>query len=445
MESSVNPGIPYNNSLTDKLRIFPNDINTNISDYSVDDLINLLGINISDESDYDVVVDRINNHVDKYIKFFNSAGNIKIASFFEDIRKSLIGTKSSINLTEGEKLLDVYTDDKKDNGETTDNIRQITKLLTVDSRFRKHYNQTLSTNFIFHLPYVVNNVTEIVLADIEFPATFYPFQDEYENNYMWLKYEYISGGENKRKYCYIYLKPGNFYQESLISEIQSVFDSEGVPIVIEHNLDFNNAGGIGTGTGKISFSFTNSGDIEEVTKIELNFKGRKLTSGYRNYDTSHFISNPLEGSSLYKIIEDYYYTDSSIDYRTRLGWMMGFREIIYTGSTIYESEGQLDIIGPRYIYIILDDHNPSANINFFTNNPDSILDGDIIARVSVKAYAFSVQSQNDFQIYSEPRYYFGRVNIDRLRVKIVDEYNRVLNLNGMDFSFTLKMKVDSKY
>ena len=121
--------------------------------------------------------------------------------------------------------------------------------------------------------------------------------------------------------------------------------------------------------------------------------------------------------------------------------MLGFRKDFYKDGVSYTSEGQLEVIGPRYLYIILDDHNTSANTNFFTNNEQAILDGDIIARIYVKAYAFSIQSQNDFSVYSEPRYYFGQVNIDKFDIRVVDEYNRILNLNGMDFSLTLQMKI----
>jgi len=121
--------------------------------------------------------------------------------------------------------------------------------------------------------------------------------------------------------------------------------------------------------------------------------------------------------------------------------MLGFRKDSYSGSTSYTSEGQLDIIGPRYVYLLVNDYNTSSNVNFFSNKETSMLDGNILGRISLKAYAFSVQSQNDFSMYGEPRYYFGPVNIDKLEVKVIDEFGRIVNLNGMDFSFTIQMTV----
>ena len=101
----------------------------------------------------------------------------------------------------------------------------------------------------------------------------------------------------------------------------------------------------------------------------------------------------------------------------------------------------MDIIGPRYIYLLVNDFNTSSNVNFFSNSETSLLSDNILGRISLKAGAFSVQSQNDFSVYGEPRYFFGPVNIDRLSVIVIDEFGRTVNLNGMDFSFSIQMTV----
>ena len=35
-------------------------------------------------------------------------------------------------------------------------------------------------------------------------------------------------------------------------------------------------------------------------------------------------------------------------------------------------------------------------MNFFTASPEGLLNDSILARISLKGYAFSIQSQNDF-------------------------------------------------
>ena len=119
--------------------------------------------------------------------------------------------------------------------------------------------------------------------------------------------------------------------------------------------------------------------------------------------------------------------------------MLGFKYSNYTGSTSYTSEGILDILGPKYLYLVLNDMNTSSNINFFSNSEDSLIDGNILARIALKASQFSIQTQGDYSIYTQPRCYYGPVNIHKLEVLLIDEYSRNVSLNGVDFSFALSL------
>jgi hypothetical protein len=123
------------------------------------------------------------------------------------------------------------------------------------------------------------------------------------------------------------------------------------------------------------------------------------------------------------------------------GWMLGYRKSIYTNNITYISESIMDILGPRYLYLVINDGNDSnTNSNFFSTS-GSGLPSDTIARISLKGSAFNIQTQNDFSVYTEPRYYFGPVTISKLRVRLMDEYQRIIDLNNSDISFTLRMIV----
>lgn len=427
-----------------------NNINTNISDYTTDDIFKLLEVKIDDYEDYEIFKSDIEEKINKYIEIFEKYNNLKLVDFFKEIRTSLFGkSNDNDNITEAQKLLEIYTD-RDENIQNEQNLQiiqnninvdreTVTKLLTVDTRFRSHYLSSLSTDFDINLPYIINNVTEMRLSDVEFPSTFYPFQEDFQNNYFWIKYTYVISGQQSSNsitaYFYIYIPPGNYYQATLIKKIQDAIDEIGVPININHDLNFENDGGVGDGTGKLTFEYTGDTSTMVISDIELNFKASKILEGETNYNTSHQIFSNDEK------INKYYNTDSVIDHKQRIGWMLGFRNSLYTGSTSYTSEGQIDVIGPRYIYLLIDDFNTSSNVNFFSNSEQSLLNDNILGRISLKAGAFSVQSQNDFSVYGEPRYFFGPVNIDRLHVKVIDEFGRTVDLNGMDFSFSIQMTV----
>ena len=187
---------PLNNQ-----KFFFNEINTKISDYSLDDILNMLEIKLDNYEDYNTFKKDTNEKINNYIEMFEKFKNNDIVDFFKEIQKSLFGDlRERKNITEAQKLLEIYNErDKMIKSESIEKTIEknrvvyretVTKLLTIDSRFRSNYTSTLSTDFDMNLPYIINNVTEIRLSDVEFPATFYPFQEEYENNYFWLKYTF---------------------------------------------------------------------------------------------------------------------------------------------------------------------------------------------------------------------------------------------------------------
>jgi hypothetical protein len=66
---------------------------------------------------------------------------------------------------------------------------------------------------------------------------------------------------------------------------------------------------------------------------------------------------------------------------------------------------------------------------------------DILARISVKGTMINLISENDYNLVTEPRQYFGPVDIQRLRVRLFDEFGRVLSMNSSNYSFCLSLKV----
>lgn len=107
------------------------------------------------------------------------------------------------------------------------------------------------------------------------------------------------------------------------------------------------------------------------------------------------------------------------------------------------SEGITLITGPRYCFLAINDHRVSTGPTMLVAYADSTLDDNIITRInlasamaSVHAYQYSDDPGQTTQL-NRQREYFGPVDIHRLQVTLYDEYGRVLDLNNMDWSFTL--------
>lgn len=277
--------------------------------------------------------------------------------------------------------------------------RTIRKNLNIDTRFRDNYYSTSATNFNFNLPLNIENVLQMQLNSIELPTTYYIVSKQYNNNYFSIN---VNGSTT-----IISLPNGNYNSTNIMEIINEQLELAGAPfsyVSFILNLDSSLSG-----SGQTLVGPNGTG---VVTTIELNFQVDK--SGLEDRNT------PLP---------------------LKLGWIIGFRNGIYVGNVNYVSEGIVDLTGPKYFYLVIDDYNNSVNNNFISAFNSSILNKNILARISNIANNFNILQQNNLNIVTTPREYFGPINLTSINVQLLDEYGRIVDLNNMDFSFCLTLIV----
>jgi hypothetical protein len=93
--------------------------------------------------------------------------------------------------------------------------------------------------------------------------------------------------------------------------------------------------------------------------------------------------------------------------------------------------------GSRYLFLVVDDYNNNVNQNFYSAFNSSVLNKNILARISLQETTFNVLKLDG--LTTTPREYFGPVNITGMNIQLLDEYGRIINLNNMDFSFCLNL------
>jgi hypothetical protein len=285
------------------------------------------------------------------------------------------------------------------------------KNVIIDSRFRDSYYTTSSSNFSITLPTNFNDVIEMQLISIKIPFAYYAISKQYGNNFFSISVQ-PSGGSLST--TIIVIPDGNYEQFSIINALNNALTIAGSPF---NKVAFNIDVGISTaGSQLIGTNKCIIGPIDQTTNpvdlIELNFQA------------------DINGNS-----------DLSTQLPLKFGWMLGFRNGLYNGSINYVSEGLVDLSGPKYVYLILDDYNNNVSKNFYGLLNSSILQSNIFAQ-------FPVFSTSPYNIYIEsslttssapPRIYFGPVNLNNMTIQLTDEYGRIINLNNMDFSFTITL------
>jgi hypothetical protein len=133
--------------------------------------------------------------------------------------------------------------------------------------------------------------------------------------------------------------------------------------------------------------------------------------------------------------------DLNANIMTTFGWIMGFRLANYNNiSGSITSEGMFDAAGDRYIYVAVNDYQKNNNALNMVCFDNSVMEEDIIGKIPVTTGKLSIIITENNSLV-KTRKYNGPVNIRNLHVRLLDKFGEVLDLNNMDFSFTLEFEI----
>jgi len=299
------------------------------------------------------------------------------------------------------------------------NTRVITKCINIDTRFRESINTTQSSDFTIQLTTRFNKVVSMELSALELPLNFYGISASNGNNFLYLKLHYthcanpVQAIEAER---IIVLPDGNYNPNDFIENINNILgptdddnhmiSPDDVFSYIRFSLDLTSDG---SGSGKVTLYSLECSEYN-IDTISLDF------------------TQSIDGHP------------DTIDISKKIGWNLGFLKPTYDGCNSYIADSIVETKNNRYIYLSVDDFNKNSNNPFVSIFNQSILNDDILARISIKGSHFNMLLDNETTVVSEPRIYFGPVDIQRLRIRLYDEHGRILQMNNTNFSFCLTIK-----
>lgn len=421
-------------------------MNFDIDDYSIFDIENFFGL--GDTSIYNLsgllkildpkindIKNKINSSKMKHeekIKIFNFLENAKnimvsqkqIEGNIEDNNYQItnnLHSKLEKNVIEHSDKQFIYTNNSNYYAGTVNplNKRIITNYLLIDSKFRENYDTTNSSNFMVNLPTRLSNVVSIQLSSFEIPITFYGISANYGNNLFQIVINYFDENDIETTISKNIIVPdGNYNPFIFIEAINNLIsprDEDGNLldiddifgyILVKVDLTENYSG-----TGKVTF-MTEGAKANLITSFEIKF------------------------------IKPYNCNDTKFPLSTRIGYNFGFTKEEYKGEKKYVSEMIIEPSTIRYFYLAIDDYNNNNNNNQYITvyKNSTTLTSSIIAKISVKSSYFSLIMENDLNITTEPRDYFGPINLQKLQVSLLDDHGRILDMTQGNFSFTLLVK-----
>uniref|UniRef100_A0A6C0JWR7 Uncharacterized protein n=1 Tax=viral metagenome TaxID=1070528 RepID=A0A6C0JWR7_9ZZZZ len=363
------------------------------------------------------------------------------------------------------------------------NVKTVLTGMNIDSRFRDDYFTTSSSNFQFELPNIQRKVTSLRIASLDIPMTHYAVSNARGDSTFLICTEQVNTSTvtkeflklhpaflstaleveildltskpyrtlsvdtiktDRSVYAWLCILPDGNYEmfwqsKSHAADLEQAMN-EALESSIPGVLDLKN------GTFYALTSSSTQLGLDPMVDIvySVDHASGKSTFKIPSLSTSVF-TNTLYGSGfrLYFQVDSLGSFALTSNIQGRLGWQLGFRSHAYTFTDTCTSEGITMVIGPRYMFLSLDDGQKNTGSNFIAAFSQSTLDDNIITRINLAAEMDNSTVYKPCRdiglstVLNRTREYFGPVTISKLKLKLLDEYGSVISLNHMDWSMTL--------
>jgi hypothetical protein len=306
----------------------------------------------------------------------------------------------------------------------------ITQTLIFNSIYREDYLHTMSTDFTINLPTYLKNVLSMRLSSLQIPNVIYCISSKKQNNQM-----YITDPSNNLSH--VIFPDGNYS----ISEFVAILKTLLTPLDPLYDVSYNHY------TQQITINNTNTFKMNFTHNIEIN-----TGNIYKTHNTSCIGTQQVVDVSNCNFVSNSTFVHNQHNcnnininqaYNT-LGWIMGYRKTSYSKLKSYTTEGLYNGLATDYIYFNLNDFNNSQSqsiVGLFSNSMvsnNNSSTSNILGMIPLTSNNWQVCFVNGNDLIEKKREYFGPVNIYKLKVQLLDQYGNIIDLNNMDFSFSIE-------
>jgi len=275
----------------------------------------------------------------------------------------------------------------------------IHKNIHLNSKFRDDYYNTSASNFKYTFSDNLEKVISLKLSSISIPNSWYLFSSERGNNKFIIDTSNNSSEE-------VVIPDGNYTVAQLETYLNDTY----------------------------FWDSTSDLNFIKFTIDPINMKSCFDVSG-----------NNKSGGSISGKIDIKFVDEKTENVMFTAGWILGFRHGKYLNIEKRKlfSEGLFDGGGDRYLYLCLKDYNNNVSNSNVVYFDDTTMRNDVLAKIYLIDGKFAINfdtMSDDNANYSKTRQYFGPITFEKFEIQLLDQYGKQINLNNMDFSFSLELK-----
>ena len=329
----------------------------------------------------------------------------------DEVNNSIQSNDRSINYFDNansdkknRNIIDTYTNDVAPG--KINSLKRIIQMKNVhiNSCFREKYVLTNPCDFKYTIPNEIKNVISMKLASIEIPNSWYLFSEKKKNNRFRIRID-----TDNHDYCFdISVPDGNYNSETLVDYLNKEY------FYMNENDNLNDPHKF---LNHIKFSIN---EFNNKTRFEL-------------------VGDPDQEFNFSLFFMD----DPNEKLNDTLGWTFGFRQMQYMNiEDFIFSEGLFDAGGDRYIYFCINDYQYNVNETNIICFDETTINENVLAKIPmINGKLCLIVDENDGCSLAKTRRYNGPVNLKRLEIKVMDKFGEIIDLNHMDFSFTLELEI----
>ena len=256
-----------------------------------------------------------------------------------------------------------------------------TIVMNIDSKYRTNFYNSSGSDFLVNLNYPLTKVTSMKLANVQIPNSWHNISSIYKNNYI------IVDG-------FKFIIPDGSYTNVSLPRI------------------FRTVGSVTNPTHLFSDNY-----VIEIDKNSARTTIRKTTTGNITVNL----------------------VDDDSDPRDSLGWLLGFRQVSYSGASSFKGLSTFNAAPFRYIYLMVDDFNINGAELIVGNLETSFISGNFLGVIRINSANYGVINTDSYD--TQTRLYSKPVSINKLHVKLMDPEGNTINLNQMESSFSLEFTI----
>ena len=330
--------------------------------------------------------------------------------------------------------------------------KTITKIINIDSIFRSNYENTPSTNFKWNLIQRETNVVSMRVSSVDVPVLWYSITDKMRRNEFQINLYNMNGLPDIEQT--VIIPPGNYMSDTFTNMVNLTFKKQG---------------------GGLQYLLVDIDSVTAKTVIRAVDKDDLLADSTGL--TTHAAFDPDPSNNFYApdfwFMIDFFphinkYNSNSADVRDArlyefqrtVGWYMGFRKYTYEirkpntvhqvlydpyHSSFYydcgiQGESSYSSSRDNYMFLCIDDYNSNCVCQpIVSSTKDSYIGNNILARLTIDTIHNTVLYDNGADLIFKERVYMGPVTIEKMNISLINRYGEIVDINLNNFSLTLEL------